>query len=158
MTEFSTHPSTHSQSSSSFILHLASCHPPTSLVSHRLRRRASDRLTGSARSTQLPRAHPHSIMASSSLAGPSSRYLSTDSTSSSPPSTSLHAGPSPSSSTPPSTAAPPSKKQLQGWKHSAAGSLGGMTGAIVTSPFDVVKVGWAGLFCRDDFRPSGAMF
>ncbi|EIW71178.1 hypothetical protein TREMEDRAFT_15966, partial [Tremella mesenterica DSM 1558] len=31
------------------------------------------------------------------------------------------------------------KKQLQGWKHSAAGSLGGMTGAIVTSPFDVVK-------------------
>ncbi|WVO18149.1 hypothetical protein L204_105852 [Cryptococcus depauperatus] len=31
------------------------------------------------------------------------------------------------------------KKQLQGWQHSAAGSLGGMTGAIVTSPFDVVK-------------------
>ncbi|KAK8847493.1 hypothetical protein IAR55_005351 [Kwoniella newhampshirensis] len=46
---------------------------------------------------------------------------------------------SPSSSTPPSTASPPQKKKLVGWQHSAAGSLGGMTGAIVTSPFDVVK-------------------
>ncbi|CAD6576100.1 MAG: hypothetical protein TREMPRED_001578 [Tremellales sp. Tagirdzhanova-0007] len=48
--------------------------------------------------------------------------------------------PDPKSSTPPSTASPPQKqKKLQGWQHSAAGSLGGMTGAIVTSPFDVVK-------------------
>ncbi|GFZ47833.1 Uncharacterized mitochondrial carrier [Saitozyma sp. JCM 24511] len=78
-------------------------------------------------------------MASSSLAGPSSGYLPADSTSSSSSSSSSHPGPSPSSSTPPSTTAPPSKKQLSGWKHSAAGSLGGMTGAIVTSPFDVVK-------------------
>ncbi|WVF69683.1 hypothetical protein IAT40_004462 [Kwoniella sp. CBS 6097] len=48
----------------------------------------------------------------------------------------------PSSSTPPLPAiAPPElkKKKLQGWQHSAAGSLGGMAGAIVTSPFDVVK-------------------
>ncbi|TYJ58616.1 hypothetical protein B9479_000827 [Cryptococcus floricola] len=42
----------------------------------------------------------------------------------------------------PSPAAGPSsggQKKLQGWQHSVAGSLGGMTGAIVTSPFDVVK-------------------
>ncbi|WWD21583.1 hypothetical protein CI109_106069 [Kwoniella shandongensis] len=47
--------------------------------------------------------------------------------------------PSPSSNTPPSTTSPPQKKKLIGWQHSAAGSLGGMAGAIVTSPFDVVK-------------------
>ncbi|KAK1921655.1 mitochondrial carrier domain-containing protein [Papiliotrema laurentii] len=47
--------------------------------------------------------------------------------------------PSPSSPLPPSTASPDAPRKLQGWKHSAAGSLGGMTGAIVTSPFDVVK-------------------
>lgn len=40
---------------------------------------------------------------------------------------------------PPSTKDGEGKKKLSGWKHSAAGSLGGMTGAIVTSPFDVVK-------------------
>ncbi|KLT42967.1 mitochondrial carrier [Cutaneotrichosporon oleaginosum] len=34
---------------------------------------------------------------------------------------------------------PKTHKQLQGWQHSFAGSLGGMAGAIVTSPFDVVK-------------------
>ncbi|OCF38849.1 solute carrier family 25, member 33/36 [Kwoniella heveanensis CBS 569] len=47
----------------------------------------------------------------------------------------------PSSSTLPLSVAPPdpTKKKLQGWQHSAAGSLGGMAGAIVTSPFDVVK-------------------
>ncbi|OXB37522.1 hypothetical protein LQV05_003417 [Cryptococcus neoformans] len=49
------------------------------------------------------------------------------------------------SSSPPPPAAPPlnlsakTEKKLQGWQHSAAGSMGGMTGAIVTSPFDVVK-------------------
>ncbi|WVW78334.1 hypothetical protein I302_100288 [Kwoniella bestiolae CBS 10118] len=47
----------------------------------------------------------------------------------------------PSSSTPPDVVSPPEikKKKLVGWQHSAAGSVGGMAGAIVTSPFDVVK-------------------
>ncbi|WWC86786.1 uncharacterized protein L201_001665 [Kwoniella dendrophila CBS 6074] len=47
----------------------------------------------------------------------------------------------PSSSTPPDVTSPPTqtKKKLVGWQHSAAGSVGGMAGAIVTSPFDVVK-------------------
>ncbi|WWD00725.1 hypothetical protein V866_007660 [Kwoniella sp. B9012] len=46
-----------------------------------------------------------------------------------------------SSSTPPDVVSPPEvkKKKLVGWQHSAAGSVGGMAGAIVTSPFDVVK-------------------
>ncbi|ORX33966.1 putative mitochondrial carrier protein rim2 [Kockovaella imperatae] len=64
------------------------------------------------------------------------------------PSSSSDAGPSrtplvpaasPRSDVPPSTASPPQRQKLSGWKHSAAGSLGGMAGAIVTSPFDVVK-------------------
>jgi solute carrier family 25, member 33/36 len=47
---------------------------------------------------------------------------------------------------------PSRKKELKGWRHSAAGScvreillidsVGGIAGAIVTSPFDVVKVRW----------------
>ncbi|WWC68049.1 uncharacterized protein I206_101968 [Kwoniella pini CBS 10737] len=47
----------------------------------------------------------------------------------------------PSSSTPPDVVSPPEqkKRKLVGWQHSAAGSVGGMAGAIVTSPFDVVK-------------------
>jgi len=34
---------------------------------------------------------------------------------------------------------PGKSKQVAGWKHFVAGGVGGMTGAIVTSPFDVVK-------------------
>ncbi|KAL7419388.1 Pyrimidine nucleotide transporter, mitochondrial [Cryptotrichosporon argae] len=45
--------------------------------------------------------------------------------------------PTPGPSRPPPVHA--KRKQLIGWQHSVAGSLGGMTGAIVTSPFDVVK-------------------
>ncbi|BEJ12065.1 hypothetical protein CspHIS471_0205250 [Cutaneotrichosporon sp. HIS471] len=53
--------------------------------------------------------------------------------------------PAPSGSSPPGAGVgkalhlPQTNKQLQGWQHSFAGSLGGMAGAIVTSPFDVVK-------------------
>lgn len=32
------------------------------------------------------------------------------------------------------------KRKVAGWRHFVAGGVGGMTGAIVTSPFDVVKV------------------
>ncbi|KIS01983.1 solute carrier family 25, member 33/36 [Cryptococcus deuterogattii 2001/935-1] len=45
----------------------------------------------------------------------------------------------PSPSAPPLNLSTKKEKKLQGWQHSAAGSMGGMTGAIVTSPFDVVK-------------------
>lgn len=31
-------------------------------------------------------------------------------------------------------------RKVAGWRHFVAGGVGGMTGAIVTSPFDVVKV------------------
>ncbi|WVR04732.1 hypothetical protein IAU60_001743 [Kwoniella sp. DSM 27419] len=62
----------------------------------------------------------------------------------------------PSSSTPPSTVTPPEPKQrkLVGWQHSAAGSLGGMTGAIVTSPFDVVKTRLQSDLFRHSAEPS----
>lgn len=32
------------------------------------------------------------------------------------------------------------QRKVAGWRHFVAGGVGGMTGAIVTSPFDVVKV------------------
>ncbi|WVQ98163.1 hypothetical protein IAU59_005285 [Kwoniella sp. CBS 9459] len=80
-------------------------------------------------------ASPSSSSSSSSLTATSS-LLSLSS-----PSSPSRSSADPSSSTPPLPIAPPEpeKKKLQGWQHSAAGSLGGMTGAIVTSPFDVVK-------------------
>ncbi|KAL1406993.1 Pyrimidine nucleotide transporter, mitochondrial [Vanrija albida] len=51
---------------------------------------------------------------------------------------------------------PKAKKQLVGWQHSVAGSLGGMAGAIVTSPFDVVKTRLQSDLFREPARAATA--